>query len=152
VQSDVYDNLVLAGEKLTRRIRLSRDDIAAFAHLSGDTNPLHVDAQVAQRARFGEIIASGQHTVALLMGLLASHFSRVQGGTARQMIVLNTNFAFKRPVFADQEIGLQWIVSGVEWSARMKGMLAHLDGAAAVALALPSVVARATILLTVAQT
>ena len=58
--------LVSAGEKLSKVLRYSREDIALFARLSGDENPLHVDAAVAQRARFGEIIASGQHTSAHL--------------------------------------------------------------------------------------
>jgi acyl dehydratase len=46
-------------------VRVSRDEIVAFARMSHDENPLHTDAQVAQRARFGEIIASGQHTASI---------------------------------------------------------------------------------------
>ena len=141
--------LIAVGEKVTRRMRYSRADIAQFARMSLDENPLHLDAQVAQRARFGEVIASGQHTAAVLMGMLATHYSRSDDGVARQMLCLNMNFAFKRPVFADQEVELQWLVSSVEWSTRLKGVLAHLDGRAAVARASPAVVARGSILVTV---
>jgi acyl dehydratase len=138
--------LVHPGETVARKIRFSRDDIAAFARISFDENPLHVDTLAAQRARFGEVIASGQHSAAVLMGLLATHCSRSTDGVAREMMCLNMNFAFKGPVFADQELTLQWCVASVDWNAKLDGALAHLDGSASVLRAKPAVVARGTIL------
>lgn len=134
------------GERCAREVRFSRETIAAFAQLSGDSNPLHHDVQAAQRARHGEIIASGQQVMALLMGLAASHFSRPGDGFARELLCLNTNFAFKLPVFADQTLELGWLVSQVEWHAGLGGWLAHCDGRAAVRHAKPAVVARGTFL------
>ena len=141
-----HDRLIAAGQKIVKPVRFSRDDIAAFARLSHDENPLHVDVQSAQRARFGEIIASGQHTAAIMMGMLATHFSRSDDGVQREMLCLNMNFAFKAPVFADQEIRLQWRVATVEWKSRLNGVLAQLDGSAGVNAAHPAVVARGAIL------
>ena len=138
--------LVWAGATVARTIRFSRDDIAAFARISFDQNPLHVDTVAAQRARFGEVIASGQHSAAVLMGLLATHYSRSDDGLTREMMCLNMNFAFKGPVFADQELTLQWRVASVDWNAKLDGALAHLDGSASVLRAKPAVVARGTIL------
>ncbi len=138
--------LVVVGEKVSRVMRYSREDIAAFAQLSGDRNPLHTDTSMAQRARFGEIIASGQHTSAIMMGLLATHFSRDDDGIKREMLCLNMNFAFKGPVFADQDIVLQWRVATAEWNDRLHGLLVHLDGSASVAHAKPALVSRGTIL------
>ena len=60
--------LVQQGDACSRSVRFSRDDIAAFARLSGDSNPLHHDHQAAQRARHGEIIASGEQSAAVLIG------------------------------------------------------------------------------------
>jgi acyl dehydratase len=141
-----HERLIAVGQKIERVQRFSRDDIAAFARLSHDENPLHVDRQAAQRARFGEIIASGQHTASIMMGILATHFSRSGDGVQREMLCLNMNFAFKQPVFADQDIRLQWRVSAVEWKSRLNGVLAQLDGSAAVASGHPAVVARGSIL------
>jgi acyl dehydratase len=138
--------LIAVGEKVTRRMRYSRDDIARFSHMTLDENPLHLDSMVAQRARFGEIVASGQQTSAILMGMLATHYSRSDDGVARQMICLNMNFAFKAPVFAEQEIVLQWQVSSVTPNAKLKGLVGLLDGHASVVPGKPSVVARGTIL------
>ena len=145
---EVGDRLIRVGEKLSRALRYSRDDIAAFARLSSDQNPLHHDALVAQRARFGEIIASGEQTAAILMGMLATHFSRHDDGVRREMLTLNMNFAFKSPIFAEREVTLAWQVSNVQWSGKLKGWLAHLDGSAGVAHQLPAIVARGTIIVT----
>lgn len=138
--------LIAVGEKVTQRLRYSRADIAQFARMSLDQNPLHLDSMVAQRARFGEIVASGQQTSAILMGMLATHYSRSDDGVPRQMICLNMNFAFKAPVFAEQEIVLQWKVSSVTPNAKLKGLVGLLDGHASVMRGKPAVIARGTIL------
>ncbi|HJV62413.1 MAG TPA: MaoC family dehydratase [Albitalea sp.] len=140
------DHLVAVGETLARTVRVSRDEIVAFARMSHDANPLHTDIQAAQRARFGELIASGQHTAAILMGLLATHFSRADDGLRREMLCLNMNFAFKGPVFADQDLDLAWKVASAQWNGKLQGVLAHLDGSASVTRGKPAVVARGTIL------
>ncbi|MBI3349656.1 MAG: MaoC family dehydratase [Burkholderiales bacterium] len=138
--------LIRVGETCERSIRFTREDIAAFARITGDTNPLHHDVQAAQRARHGEIIASGQQTTAQMMGLVASHFSRSDDGQARELLCLNFNFAFKAPVFAHQDLVLQWRVATVEWNATLGGWLAHVDGRATVRHAHPCVVGRGTLL------
>lgn len=122
--------LVSVGERCERTVRFSRLDIADFARLTGDTNPLHHDVQAAQRARHGEIIASGQQTTAQMIGLAASHFSRSDDGLLRELLCLNFNFAFKSPVFADEDLDLRWAVSAVEWVEHLGGAICHLDGAA----------------------
>jgi len=138
--------LIRVGETCERQIRFSRDDIAAFARLTGDANPLHYDVQAAQRARHGEIIASGQQTTAMMIGLVASHFSRSDDGEDRELLCLNFNFAFKAPVFAEQDLLVHWRVATVEWNATLGGWLAHVDGRATVRNAHPSVVGRGTLL------
>jgi len=146
VDQRATEHLIAAGETTAKTVRLSREEILAFARMSHDTNPLHTDAQAAQRARFGEIIASGQHTAAMLMGMLATHYSRADDGVRREMLCLNMNFAFKGPVFADQDVHLSWKVSAAQWNGKLQGVLAHLDGHASVTAGKPAVVARGTIL------
>ena len=138
--------VVQVGEHCSRSVRFSRDDIANFARLSGNTNPLHHDQQAAQRARHGEIIASGEHITALMIGAASSHFSQADASGARELLCLNFNFAFKAPVFAEQAIELSWKVASVEPHARLGGLLVHVDGRAAVRHASPAVVGRGTFL------
>jgi len=134
------------GEACERAVCFSREDITAFARLTGDSNPLHHDIQAAQRARHGEIIASGQQTTAMLIGLAASHFSRPGDGFERELLCLNFNLAFKAPVFAGQQLLLAWRVASVEWHDVLGGWLTHVDGRAAVGHAAPAVVGRGTLL------
>lgn len=138
--------LIHVGESCERVVRFTREDIATFARLTGDTNPLHHDMQAAQRARHGEIIASAQQTTAQMIGLAASHFSR-NDGLQRELLCLNFNFAFKAPVFAEQALVLHWHVASVEWNESLGGWLAHIDGRATVRHAHPCVVGRGTLLL-----
>ncbi len=138
--------VIAPGETVSKTLRFTREDIIAFARMSHDQNPLHLDARAAQRARFGEIIASGQHTASILMGMLATHYSRDTDGVKREMLCLNMNFAFKGPVFADQEVALHWKVATAVWNSKLQGVLAHLDGAASVVEGKPLVIARGTIL------
>ena len=138
--------VIAPGETVSKTLRFTREDIIAFARMSHDQNPLHLDARAAQRARFGEIIASGQHTASILMGMLATHYSRDTDGVKREMLCLNMNFAFKGPVFADQDVALHWKVATAQWNSKLQGVLAHLDGAASVVEGKPLVIARGTIL------
>jgi acyl dehydratase len=138
--------LITINELISSSTRYSRDDIANFARMSLDHNPLHLDARQAQRARFGEIIASGQQTAAALMGMLATHFSRDSDGVPREMLCLNMNFAFKAPVFAGQDLQLRWCVTNIQPSTTLGGWIGHLDGSASVVRGKPAVVARGTIL------
>ncbi|MEO6281274.1 MaoC family dehydratase [Roseateles sp.] len=143
--------LVRVGETCERIVRFTREDIATFARVTGDTNPLHYDVQAAQRARHGEIIASGQQTTAMMIGLAASHFSRSDDGQERELLCLNFNFSFKAPVFAEQDLVLHWHVASVEWNATLGGWLFHVDGRAMVRHAHPCVIGRGTLLVKTSQ-
>ena len=137
--------LVREGEEVRSHLRYSVEQIVEFARLTGDANPLHHDRLAAQRAHFGEIIASGQQTASHMMGLVASHFSRRDDGVPREMLCLDFSFAFKSPVFAEQDIQLRWRVSEVERSTRRGGFIGHVEGTARVG-ARECVAARGTVL------
>jgi acyl dehydratase len=139
--------LIQVGDACSRSVRFSREDIAAFVRISGNSNPLHHDAQAAQRARHGEIIASGEHTTALMIGLLSSHFSQPDGAGPRELLCLNFNFAFKAPVFAEQTLQLSWRVASVEPHPGLGGIVVHVDGKAAVRGSASAVVGRGTLLI-----
>ncbi|MGE0419811.1 MAG: MaoC family dehydratase [Acetobacteraceae bacterium] len=52
---------------------VTAQDIIAFARLY-DPQDMHVDPEVAAAGPFGEVIASGWHTVGLMMRLLVANF------------------------------------------------------------------------------
>jgi acyl dehydratase len=137
--------LVRVGEGIEHAVRYSRDEIARFAALTLDLNPVHHDPEAARRAGLADVIASGQHTSALMSGLAASHFSRGDDGVARSMLCLHFNFAYREPIFADSEVVLRWVVSSTEWNAGLDGVIAQLEGKASVGDA-QAVIARGTVL------
>jgi 3-hydroxybutyryl-CoA dehydratase len=73
-------------------------DVQAYAALTGDMNPLHVDPAAAARGRFGRPVVHGMLTASLFSRLLAMD---VPGpGT----IYLRQSLRFARPVWPDEEV------------------------------------------------
>ena len=59
------------GQTARRTRRISVRDIELFTEMTGDSNPVHYDADVAARSRFGGIIVQGGVTSGLLNALVA---------------------------------------------------------------------------------
>ena|SRR5215467_5707690 len=92
-------------DRFSSQVVLTPESVASFARAAGDNNPVHFDASFAAQTRYRQLIASGTHTTALLLGLTAAHFSR-----DTSMVGLQFSVRFKRPVFANQTIDLEWLV------------------------------------------
>ncbi|HVH01630.1 MAG TPA: MaoC family dehydratase [Amaricoccus sp.] len=60
-----------AGQTAERRRTTVSGDIAAFTAITGDRNPLHYDAKLAEASVFGRIIVQGGVTSGLLNALVA---------------------------------------------------------------------------------
>ncbi len=61
-------NIGMKFESPTKTI--TETDIVMFAALSGDWNPIHIDAEYAKQTRFGQRIAHGLLTLSIASGLL----------------------------------------------------------------------------------
>jgi 3-hydroxybutyryl-CoA dehydratase len=110
-------------ERFSAVLALAPAATSAFARAAGDPNPLHHDAEFAATTRFGRMLASGPQTTAHLMALTASHFSK-RGA----MLGLEFWFRFRRPIYADETITLEWLVVAVKQSTRLDGELIDLRG------------------------
>ena len=102
---------------------LTPEEVATQALAAGDDNPLHHDRKFAANTRFGQQIASGTHTTALLLGLTASHFSKDMS-----MIGLDYWVGFKRPIYANETIRLEWLVIRVTPNKKLGGSIVELRG------------------------
>jgi 3-hydroxybutyryl-CoA dehydratase len=111
------------GERFSTEVTLTPERVASFARDVGDDNPVHHDHEFAAGTRFGRRIASGTHTTALLLALTAAHFSK-RGA----MLGLEFWQRFKKPVFADETILLEWLVIRVTPSESLKGDIVELRG------------------------
>ena len=116
-------NRVFAGERFSKTVSLSQEQIAEFALLCGDMNPLHHDPEIAERSRFKGIIASGPHTTALFAGMVATHFS--QKG---QMLGLEFSFCYHAAVTVNMALLMSWEVVKIEHKASLDGDIVWLEG------------------------
>jgi acyl dehydratase len=110
-------------ERFSAEIMLTPELVAAYAQAAGDTNPVHHDPEFAAATRYGRLIASGTHTTALLLGLTASHYSKLGA-----MIGLEFWVRFRRPIYADETIHLEWLVVKVTPNEKLKGEIIELRG------------------------
>jgi acyl dehydratase len=110
-------------ERFSSEIALTPTAVREYAVSVGDTNPVHHDPGFAAASRYGRLIASGTHTTALLLGLTASYFS-----TKGSMAGLEFWVRFRRPVFADETVRLEWLVVKVTPNEKLGGEVAELHG------------------------
>jgi 3-hydroxybutyryl-CoA dehydratase len=110
-------------ERFSMQVSLDPGATSAFAHAVGDTNPVHHDATLAEQSRFGRLLASGPQTTAQLLALTAAHFSK-RGA----MLGLEFWVRFRKPVYADETITLEWLVVSVKHNPRLNGEVIDLRG------------------------
>ncbi len=110
-------------ERFAAEVTLTPESVTAFADAAGDSNPVHRDPAFAAETRYGRPIASGTQTTALLLGLTASHYS-----TSTDMVGLEFWVRFRRPVYAEETIRIEWLVVSVTPNARLQGDIVDLRG------------------------
>ena len=82
--------------EITRTIEQS--DVQAFADVTGDHNPVHVDEAFAQTTRFGRRIAHGMLTASLISSVLANKLP------GEGSVYLGQTLQFVAPVFPGDTI------------------------------------------------
>ncbi len=77
---------------------IEQTDIAAFADVTGDHNPVHVDEEFAKTTRFGRRIAHGMLTASLISSVLANKLP------GEGSVYLGQTLQFLAPVFPGDEV------------------------------------------------
>ena len=73
-------------------------EVSTFAQLTGDTNPIHLDAHYAEQTRFGRRIAHGM----LVSSLFSTLFGTVLPGEG--VLYLGQTLSFRAPVYLGDTI------------------------------------------------
>lgn len=84
---------ISVGQRASLSRLISDADIVAYAQLTGDNNPLHLDETFAARSRFGRRVAHGL----LPGGLISAVLGTLLPGPGA--IYLHQTFSFLRPVY-----------------------------------------------------
>ncbi len=80
------------GQKASMRKTITEADVSAFAQISGDTNPMHLDKEYAAKSMFKERIAHGMLTAGLISAVLGTQLPGVG------CIYLSQSLKFLAPV------------------------------------------------------
>ena len=90
---------IKAGEELSGfRRTVTQDRVTAYAHASGDHNPIHLDEEFAASTRFGQRIAHGMLSLAFVWEMLSINYPSTwhKGGTVKTR--------FTSPVVPGEEV------------------------------------------------
>jgi acyl dehydratase len=119
--------------RLTRNV--TNRDIELFTEISGDHNPIHYDAELAARSRFGSIVVQGGVTSGLLNAVVAEQLP------GPGSVFLEVSWRFRAPVRPGDDITAEVTVTSaradkpvytLETSITNQDGTVVLDGTAAV--------------------
>lgn len=99
---------IAVGDAVERTVVVQEGDLAAFAALSGDTNPLHLDEAYAQTTPFKGRVAHGMLTAAYISAVLGTE---LPGPGA---VYLSQSLNFKRPVRIGAAVTIRIRVEAIE--------------------------------------
>jgi 3-hydroxybutyryl-CoA dehydratase len=98
VAPQLYFEDLKVGMRATYVKTVTEFDVIAFAGLSGDKNPIHLDEAYARKTRFGGRIAHGMLSAALLSAVLGT---RLPGPGA---VYMSQTLFFRAPVRLGAEV------------------------------------------------
>jgi 3-hydroxybutyryl-CoA dehydratase len=89
------------GQSCTYSRTIDDELVRAFAQVSGDSNPIHLDEEIARQSRFGQRIAHG----GILFGLVSKVLGMEMPGIGT--VYLSQTCSFKLPVFIGDLVTLE---------------------------------------------
>lgn len=87
--------------------------IRAFAEVSGDHNPIHLDEEFAAKTRFGKRIAHGMLSGAFISAVLGNEFRE------RKIVYMSQTMRFRAPVFIGDTITTTATVTNIREDRRI---------------------------------
>lgn len=98
----------VVGQKAQIEKIFSLEEVIAYAKLTGDNNPLHVDPEYAKESRFGDNIVHGM----FVLGVISKILGTVLPGNGT--IYLGQDVKFKKPVYVNQKVMIQVEITQIE--------------------------------------
>lgn len=86
---------------------ISADDVQRFAEIVGDLNPVHLDAEFAEKSFFKKRIVHGAFLGGLISKVLGMDFP------GQGTVYISQNSVFKRPVYVDTVVSVEVKVTQV---------------------------------------
>ncbi|MDQ3202744.1 MAG: MaoC family dehydratase [Pseudomonadota bacterium] len=100
------------GMKASYSQTITDADIKAFAGISGDHNPVHVDSEYAAESRFGKRIAHGLMSAGFFSAIFGT---KIPGPGC---VYVSQSLSFLRPVYIDDTVTAEVEVTKVDQDKR----------------------------------
>ena len=117
--SKYFEDFEVGQEVATSGRTVTETDVVMFAGLSGDHNPLHVDAEYARATPFGERIAHGVLGLAIATGL--AERTGLMATTVEAFLGLD--WKFRAPIKIGDTIGATLQVTQVRAMGEASGLV-----------------------------
>lgn len=95
------------GDSFSKERLVTDELIRAFAEVSGDHNPIHLDEEFAKTTRFGQRIAHGMLSGAFISAVLGHEF------VEKKIIYLSQTLKFTAPVYIGDTVTTTATVSNI---------------------------------------
>lgn len=96
------------GQTASLKKVFTTDDVKAFAELSMDNNPIHLNQEFAEQTRFGKRMVHGF----LVGSLISAVFGTILPGEGA--IYLHQEMDFRKPVFHGDEITATVVITNIK--------------------------------------
>lgn len=94
------DGLFREGQTHSMTVAISSSDLAQYVQVSGDSAPLHTDAEFAKAAGFAGVVVHGGYLIALVSRLVGMEFP------GPKAVLERVDIAFRKPCYVPCEIQL----------------------------------------------
>lgn len=105
---------IQVGHTVSFSKQVTERDIAAFAEVTGDRNPVHLDSAYAARTRFGQRIAHGMLSAGFISAALGTQLA-----PDAVVVYVSQSMRFRRPVFLGDTITAEVEVTAVDPEKRL---------------------------------
>jgi acyl dehydratase len=96
------------GDNYKEALRFSQQNVIDFANVSGDNNPIHLDADYAATTQFGKPIMHGMISGCVFTRIMGTQFPGFGS------IYLSQTIEFKRPMFVETDYEAIFIVKTID--------------------------------------
>lgn len=104
IHKKTFDDIVVGQTWASAARTITETDIVQFAGISGDFNPLHMDAEFAKTTLFGQRIAHGLLGLSISSGLESAENWKI-------MAFMSLDWKFAKPIFIGDTVHCQSVVT-----------------------------------------
>jgi acyl dehydratase len=118
-----FDDVRVGEAGVTKSVVVTKEMIRAFADLTGDHTPVHVDEEFAKASHFGGVVAHGLFGLALADGLKTTGSLQFPPGAS-----LGWTWDFVRPIHAGDEVHMRYAVASMRPTKKPEWGIVHIAG------------------------